>query len=48
MVTDEYGDPVKKAEMKTEDGVQYPAQAFAYVPDPYKPSTWKLRLWDSP
>ncbi len=38
-------DEVAKAEMKTEDGRQYPAEAFAYVPDPDKPSTWKLRLW---
>ena len=43
---DAYGD-LLKAEMKTEDGVQYPAAAFAYVPDADKPSTWKLRLWDS-
>lgn len=35
-----------KAATKTEDGVEYPAAAFAYVPDPNKPSTWKLRLWD--
>lgn len=34
--------------MKTEDGVPYPAEAFAYVPDPEKPSTWKLRLWEDP
>jgi hypothetical protein len=39
---------MSKAQMKTEDGKQYPAEAFAYVPDPEKPSTWKLRLWDSP
>ena len=38
---------VEKAETKTEDGEEYPASAFAYVPDPSKPSTWKLRLWDS-
>jgi len=38
----------KAAPMKTEDGEQYPAEAFAYVPDPERPSTWKLRLWDSP
>lgn len=35
-----------KTATKTEDGVEYPAAAFAYVPDPEKPSTWKLRLWD--
>lgn len=28
---------------KTEDGVEYPASAYLYVPDPDKPSTWKLR-----
>jgi hypothetical protein len=38
----------KAATMKTEDGQQYPAAAFAYVPDAEMPSTWKLRLWDSP
>lgn len=32
---------------KREDGEDFPAQAFAYVPDPERPSTWKLRLWDS-
>jgi cation transport regulator len=30
--------------MKTEDGVQYPAAAFAYTPE--KSSGWKLRLWE--
>lgn len=38
----------KAAASKTEDGQSYPASAFAYVPDPEMPSTWKLRLWDSP
>ncbi len=33
--------------MKTEDGVAYPAEMYAYVPDPDSPSTWKLRLCDS-
>lgn len=37
-----------KEAMKIDDGEQYPASAYAYVPDPEKPSTWKLRLWDSP
>lgn len=36
----------KAVPKKTEDGVEYPAAAFAYVPDPTMPSTWKLRLWD--
>jgi len=31
---------------KREDGQDFPPQAFAYVPDPESPSTWKLRLWD--
>lgn len=38
----------KKKSMRTEGGAEYPAEAFAYVPDPSEPSTWKLRLWDSP
>jgi hypothetical protein len=33
---------------KTEGGRRYPPEAYAYVPDPDKPSTWKLRMWDSP
>lgn len=32
---------------KKEGGENFPAAAFAYVPDPEMPSTWKLRLWDS-
>jgi len=36
----------EQAAMKTEDGVKYPAAAFAYVPDAEKPSTWKLRMWE--
>lgn len=43
-------DDMEKADkpMKTEGGVQFPAEAYAYVPDPEKPSTWKLRLWETP
>lgn len=33
---------------KTDGGNEYPAEAYAYVPDPEKPSTWKLRLWQNP
>jgi len=33
---------------KTEDGKRFPAEAYAYVPDPEAPSTWKLRLWATP
>lgn len=39
----------EKAEpKKTENGRQYGAGDFADVPDPAKPSTWKLRLADKP
>jgi len=34
--------------MKTEDGVKFPAAAYAYVGDPEKSTTWKLRLWEDP
>lgn len=37
-----------KAETKSYGGVGYPASDFAYVPDPEKPSTWKLRLTKEP
>ncbi|HOM16497.1 MAG TPA: hypothetical protein PLQ00_04170 [Thermoguttaceae bacterium] len=33
---------------KRENGVDFPAEAYAYTPDPEKPSTWKLRLWEDP
>lgn len=33
---------------KTEGGKSYPSAAYAYVPDPDKPSGWKLRLWETP
>lgn len=36
-----------KAATKREQGEDFPAAAYAYVPDSEKPSTWKLRLWDS-
>ncbi len=37
---------IEKAETKTEGGVDFPAAAYAYVPDPATPSGWKLRLWE--
>lgn len=37
-----------KAQTKTEGGDDYSASAYADVPDPEKPSTWKLRLEESP
>jgi len=36
----------EQAVMKTEDGLKFPASAFAYVPDIEKASSWKLRLWE--
>jgi hypothetical protein len=42
----------KKAEaggrpVKIESGIRFPAEAYAYVPDPSDPSTWKVRLWEN-
>jgi len=37
-----------EAAMKTENGEDYPAEAYAYCPDPDAPSTWRLRIWESP
>ena len=36
------------AEMKIEDGQQYPAAAYLVVLDATKPSEWKLRIWETP
>lgn len=47
-VYQEKGKTLAEKPMKTEDGVQFPAEAYAYVPDSQKPSTWKLRLWEDP
>jgi hypothetical protein len=33
---------------KTEAGQSFPSSDYAYVPDPDKPSTWKLRLTSTP
>lgn len=38
---------IQKA-MKTEGGTQFPASDYAYVPDAQQPSTWKLRLTETP
>lgn len=32
---------------KDVDGVEHAAEDFAYVPDPEKPSTWKLPIFDA-
>ena len=39
---------ILKVKTKTDGGAEFPAAAYAYVPDADKPSTWKLRLWSSP
>jgi phage I-like protein len=33
---------------KTEEGMEFPSEAYAYVGDPEKVDTWKLRLWETP
>ncbi len=33
---------------KTDMGMTFPSGAYAYVPDPARPSTWKVRLWEDP
>lgn len=33
---------------KTDNGAEYPSSAYAYVPDAQQPSTWKIRLWETP
>ncbi len=33
---------------KTDGGEQFPKEAYLYVPDATKPSTWKLRIWETP
>ena len=37
----------KRGKTKAVDGKDLPASAFAYVPDPEKPSTWKLPIHDA-
>lgn len=39
---------VEKAQYKRENGIDYPARDFAFVPDKNTPATWKLRLTESP
>ena len=36
----------EQAVMKTEDGIKFPAEAYAYVSDAAASSTWKLRIWE--
>jgi len=39
---------IKADVRKTEGGAKFPAADYAYVPDATSPSTWKLRLAESP
>ena len=32
--------------IKREDGINFPAVAFAYVPETNKPDGWRLRMWE--
>lgn len=46
---DEEGEFSKAKTTERGDGGQsYPAAAYAYTPDKSNPSTWKIRLWESP
>lgn len=38
----------EKSPIKREGGIDFPAQDYAWVPDPAKPATWKIRLTESP
>lgn len=38
----------EKSPIKRENGLDYPARDYAYVPDPARPATWKLRLTETP
>lgn len=31
---------------KLEKGIEFPKEAFLYVPTQYKPATWKFRIWE--
>jgi hypothetical protein len=39
---------VRAVPTKRENGMDFPAQAYAYVPDPLEPATWTLRVWETP
>lgn len=42
------GEVETKDAMRRENGIDFPARDYAYVPDPTKPTTWKLRLTETP
>lgn len=37
-----------KTAIKREHGIDYPPRDYAYVPDPLRPATWRLRLTEAP
>lgn len=38
----------EKSAIKREHGMDFPPRDYAYVPDPLRPATWKLRLTETP
>lgn len=41
-------DPHVKTAIKRESGMDFPPRDYAYVPDPNRPATWRLRLTEAP
>lgn len=39
---------LKQKQYKRENGLDFPAEDYAYVPDPKRPATWKVRLTEAP
>lgn len=39
---------LEKSAIKREHGMDFPPRDYAYVPDPLRPATWKLRLTETP
>jgi hypothetical protein len=37
-----------KTAIKRENGIDFPPRDYAFVPDPLRPTTWKLRLTEAP
>lgn len=38
----------EKTAIKRENGMDFPPRDYAYVPDPMRPATWRLRLTETP
>jgi len=41
-------DALRQVPTKRENGLDFPAAAYAYVPDPLEPARWAMRVWESP